>query len=143
MTKDEVNALAKEFLEVAVGFIKKGQDVQPVLLCVKEGTINAVPLQMRDERDKALLEKFIPELVTRFEPEASFLVTDGWMKDPTGIQRIGEVIMIAALSEHGTTGAAVKYTRTNDGPPSFGEIEVFDHLETRFFKGLLPEQTVH
>lgn len=138
MNKTDVENLAEEFLRKAMGFLEQGQEIRPVLLNVKGGELTTVLLSMRNEADKVFLETAIPRVIRTLAPEASFMVTDAYLKDITNTHRIGEVVTVVAASPYGLISKAVKYTQGDGDKPIFGDIMTAEQTQSRFFHGVFP-----
>lgn len=144
LTQEQIETRAKVLLCAAQAILETpGEELRPMLILEIAGVHHTIPLQMRNERDKEALERGIPLAIQHLKPDAAFMITDGWRKDPNDIsKRIGEVITIVCASPIGLTMAASNYTRDEDGKPVFEETEVVSGqgLYSRFFEGAFVEQ---
>lgn len=143
LTQNEIESRARSLMFLAKLNLERDGELVPVLILETDERLQITPLQMRSKRDKEALERNIPLAIQELKPDAAFMVTDGWRKDPNDIgKRIGEVLTVFCASPIGYMVATTNYTRDENGKPVFEETEVVSGqgIYSRFFEGAFVEQ---
>lgn len=80
----------------------------------------------------------IPVIVKKYEAEAEafVLVNEGWLKDPTNTERIGETINVCAKSRTGQYGSVCIFTRDADNKPVLDKPMYSSQFYSRLLDGV-------
>lgn len=143
MNKKMIDELADEIIVKAVKSLMDGTDAFTAMLVlfVKEGRHQMVvsPLRIEKDSDKVFIAEELVPAVLRKNPIAIFIVIDGWIKDPKTMERTGELIGVAYMSQYGLSLKMSKYHRLPDKIVCDAIESYDDAVSPTFFSNVKPE----